>query len=64
MMYSKYDNESDYVTGNTFSRVGVIKNPVQFTGDELYTEQTATALGALKLKSALDLEQLQELFIT
>ena len=52
MLYSKYDNESDYITGNTFSRVGVIKNPVQFTGDELYSEQTATALGALKLKSA------------
>ena len=53
MLYSKYDNESDYITGNTFSRVGVIKNPVQFTGDELYSEQTATALGALKLKSAI-----------
>ena len=53
MMYSKYDNESDYVTGNTFSRVGVIKNPVQFTGNDLYTEQTATALGALKLKSSV-----------
>ena len=52
-MYSKYDNESDYVTGNTFSSVGVIKNPVQFTGNDLYTEQTATALGALKLKSSV-----------
>ena len=50
MVYSKYDSESDYITGNTFSRVGIIKNPVQFTGNDLYTEQTATALGALKLK--------------
>lgn len=53
MMYSKYDNETDYITGNTFSRVGVVKNPVEFTGTDLYTGQTATALGALKLKSSV-----------
>ena len=53
MLYSKYDNQTDYINGNNFSRVGVIKNPVQFTGTDLYSEQTATALGALKLKSSV-----------
>lgn len=53
MLYSKYDNQTDYIKGNNFSRVGVIKNPVQFTGTDLYSEQTATALGALKLKSSI-----------
>tara|TARA_B100000085_G_scaffold209214_1_gene193115 strand:- start:1396 stop:2970 length:1575 start_codon:yes stop_codon:yes gene_type:complete len=53
MMYSKYDNEDDYVTGNTFSRVGVVKNPLQYDGAGLFTDQTATALGALKLKSSV-----------
>ena len=28
MVYSKYDSEDDYITGNTFSRVGIVKNPV------------------------------------
>ena len=51
MVYSKYEAESDYIIGNDFSRVGIIKNP------EIYGSQnqpinsfTATNLGALKLK--------------
>ena len=52
MVYSKYDTDPDYVTGNQFARVGLIKNPVQFgsTTEPLDTS-TATALGALKLKA-------------
>ena len=52
MLYSKYDAESDYITGNTFSRVGIIKNPVVFgsTTGEVLNTSTATSLGALKLK--------------
>ena len=50
MLYSKYDSEDDYITGNNFSRVGVVKNPLQYTGNNFYTDQTATTLGALKLK--------------
>ena len=47
MVYSKYDTDPDYVTGNQFARVGLIKNPVQFgsTTEPLDTS-TATALGA------------------
>jgi len=54
MLYSKYDNNvdhvPDYVLGNDFSRVGLVKNPLQFGGTDLLNNTTATNLGALKLK--------------
>ena len=53
MIYSKYDADPDYVIGNNFARVGLIKNPVQFgSATESLDTSTATALGALKLKIA------------
>ena len=52
MVYSKYDTDPDYVTGNNFARVGLIKNPVQFgSATEPLDTSTATALGALKLRA-------------
>ena len=46
-----YDVDSDYITGNTFARVGIVKNPTIYSSEtEPFKEQTATALGALKLK--------------
>ena len=55
MLYSKYDNNvddaPDYVIGNDFSRVGIIKNPQTFTGNTLLNSTTATSLGALALTS-------------
>ena len=51
MLYSKYENESDYIQGNTFSRVGIVKNPIVYGSDsEVLNTSTATSLGALKLK--------------
>jgi hypothetical protein len=54
MLYSKYDNNvddvPDYVVGNDFSRVGLVKNPIQFGGTDLLNNTTATNLSALKLK--------------
>jgi len=54
MLYSKYDNNvdhvPDYVLGNDFSRVGLVKNPLQFSGTDLLNNTTATNLSALKLK--------------
>ena len=51
MVYSKYDSDPDYVIGNNFSRIGIIKNPV-FYGSQVepINTSTATNLGALKLK--------------
>ena len=54
MLYSKYDNNvddaPDYVLGNDFSRVGIIKNPLEFSGNALLNTTTATNLSSLKLK--------------
>ena len=50
MLYSKYDNNvnvPDYVVGNDFSRVGLIKNPLQFGGTDLLNNTTTTNLSAL-----------------
>ena len=51
MVYSKYDSDPDYVIGNNFSRIGIIKNPVVYGSQvEPINTSTATNLGALKLK--------------
>ena len=50
MVYSKYDTDPDYVQGVDFSRIGLIKNPIQNKSEtEPLDTSTATALGALKL---------------
>ena len=40
----------DYIINNDFSRVGIVKNPIQFGGTDLLNNTTATNLSALKLK--------------
>ena len=54
MMYAKFDNNvddlPDYVVGNNFSRVGIVKNPLEFNGSTLLNSTTATNLSALQLK--------------
>ena len=51
MVYSKYDSDPDYVVGNTFSRVGLVKNPTEFGSSTSFLDVSqATNLGALKLK--------------
>ena len=51
MVYSKYDSDPDYVIGNTFSRVGLIKNPTSYgSSTAILDVPTATNLNALKLK--------------
>jgi len=53
LLYSRYENDSnnpDFITGNDFARVGVIKNPTSPAG-ALLTSSRASALTAIKLKS-------------
>ena len=54
MIYSKFDNnindKADYIVGNDFSRVGIVKDPLEFGGTSVLNKRTATSLGALKLK--------------
>ena len=54
MVYSKFDNnindQTDYIVGNDFSRVGIVKNPKDLSGTSVLNKRTATSLGALKLR--------------
>ena len=56
MTYAKFDNNindaPDYIVGNNFSRVGIVRNPLQLSGTDLLNSTTATNLSALKLKPA------------
>jgi len=50
MVYSKYDADPDFVIGNTFSRVGLVRNPTEYgSSTAILNTSTATNLGALKL---------------
>ena len=51
MIYSKYDSSDDFITENNFSRIGIVRNPTVFqTSTDILNKDTATSLGALKLK--------------
>ena len=55
MLYSKFDNNvddsPDYAVGVDFSRVGIVKNPLEKNGTTLLNSTTATNLKALALTS-------------
>ena len=49
MVYSKYDADPDYIVGNTFARIGIVKNPTTYgSKTERLNVSTATALPAIK----------------
>ena len=51
MVYSKYDSADDFISGNNFSRIGIVRNPTDYgSSTAVLNKNTATALGALKLK--------------
>jgi hypothetical protein len=53
MVYSKYDSSSDFISQNTFSRIGIVRNPTEYgSTTSILNTNTATSLGALKLKPA------------
>ena len=53
LVYSRYENTGanpDFIVGNYFARVGIVKNPTTFgSKTELLSSNQASALGALKL---------------
>lgn len=52
MIYSRFENDSldpDFVIGNQFARIGIIKNPTFYNSTTVLTKQKASALYALKL---------------
>jgi hypothetical protein len=53
LLYSRYENDSnnpDFITGNDFAQVGVVKNPLTPSGSVL-SQSRASALTAVKLRS-------------
>jgi len=51
MIYSKYDASADFISQNSFSRIGILRNPTEFgSSTAILNTNTATTLGALKLK--------------
>ena len=53
LVYSRYENTGtnpDFIVGNDFARVGIVKNPTTFgSKTELLSSNQVSALGALKL---------------
>ena len=52
MLYARMDNDDtnpDFITGNQFARVGVVKDPLAYDSVDILTQSRATAVGALKV---------------
>lgn len=55
LIYSRLENDSinpDFIIGNQFARVGIVKNPVSNDSSELLSLSKASAVYALKLSGA------------
>ena len=53
LMYARFENDlsnPDFIVGNDFARVGVVKNPKTISGGDL-TQSSAVSLTSLKLKT-------------
>ena len=53
LLYSRFENDisnPDFIVGNDFARVGVVKNPKTLSGGDL-TKSSAVSLTSLKLKT-------------
>ena len=53
LMYARFENDAsnpDFIVGNDFARVGMIKNPKTLSGGDL-TKSSAVSLTSLKLKT-------------
>jgi hypothetical protein len=49
------DGDSDFIVGNNFRQVGLIKNPLDANGTAINTATTFSALKTMQLQSAVDL---------
>lgn len=55
LLYSRFENDSlnpDFIVGNQFSRVGIVKNPVAADSTELLKLSKASSVYALKLSGS------------
>lgn len=52
LSYARFENDTqnpDFITGNQFARVGIVKNPTNYNSSSFLTKDKASALYALKL---------------
>jgi hypothetical protein len=52
LSYARFENDSqnpDFITGNQFAQVGIVKNPTNYDATSILTKDKASALYALKL---------------
>ena len=49
------DGDSDFIVGNNFRQVGLIKNPLSANGTDINTSTTFSALKTMQLQSAVEL---------
>ena len=52
LSYARFENDTqnpDFITGNQFARVGIVKNPTNYNSSSVLTKDKASALYALKL---------------
>ena len=57
LSYARFENDTqnpDFVTGNEFARVGIVKNPKSFNTTTNLSEDKASALYALRLDGDID----------
>ena len=55
LTYARFENDTsnpDFVTGNQFSRVGIVENPKAYNSTELLNTDKASALYALRLEGS------------
>ena len=53
LSYARFENDTqnpDFITGNEFARVGIVKNPKSFNSTSNLSDDKASALYAIKLK--------------
>jgi len=52
LMYSRLENDEqnpDFITGNEFSRIGIVENPLSFNSTTILTSLKASAVSAIRL---------------
>ena len=52
LVYSRFDDSTkDFPSDTKFSQVGIIKNPQKYSSSSVYTNNTFTSLGSIKVSS-------------
>ena len=54
LVYARFDDSTrDFPTDVTFSQIGIVKNPTEYTSNTIYAENQFSALGAIKFDGTI-----------